>query len=87
MTSVYLHAKHHGQGIATAALHALLHSYMIPVLKARTIRSSVLVGNIASKKAQETNGFREIGTFWIEIGEERGGGKKECWLMEWRADV
>lgn len=83
---VYLHPRYHNQGLATSCLQALIHSYMVPVLHATRIRATVLVGNMGSRRAQEKNGFREIGRFWTEIGENRGGGTKECWVMEWRAD-
>lgn len=78
----WLRPKFFGQGVATGALNALIHDYVLPVLKPKTdLMCSAFTDNPASKRVQEKCGFKEIGTFERQVAEERGGGTKTEWLL------
>jgi L-amino acid N-acyltransferase YncA len=58
--SVYVHPAHHGRGIATALLRALIDS--TETAGVWTIQSGVFPENIPSLRLHEKAGFRVIGT-------------------------
>lgn len=79
----YLDPVYQGQGIMKVVLRTLLQNYLVPICEARRIRSTVYVGNWASRKTFERAGFVMRKTNWVNAGESRGGMMKEEWWMEW----
>lgn len=84
----YLAPSHHGRGIMTAAVHALIHGWMVPRMGVKHISVNMTKGNAPSVRVFEKNGFKLIGTTidCKEMPEERGGGKYGLHVMEWRAE-
>ncbi|KAH9950908.1 GNAT domain-containing protein [Amylocystis lapponica] len=53
----YLASSHHGRGIMSAALGALLSLWAVPRMAARRCRVEIFEGNIGSMRVFEKNGF------------------------------
>ncbi|GAA6061223.1 hypothetical protein JCM10212_002682 [Sporobolomyces blumeae] len=82
----YLAPSYHSQGIMSLCLSSLLQTYLVPYLDAQTIRSSAFADNVASIRVQENAGrLRRTGeTFWCQVSESRGGGRREEVVLEWK---
>ncbi|KAG6861262.1 hypothetical protein C0995_002070 [Termitomyces sp. Mi166 len=76
--------ERHSQGIMTAAMSALMKSWVIPRLDARRIQASVLEGNIASIKVLEKVGFKLRGT--ISAYEDVKGVSRGTQWLDWTRD-
>jgi len=61
----YLAPSHHGRGIMTAAVGALINDFMIPYMNVDFIAGSYFDHNSASRKVFERNGF----VFWKTVEE------------------
>ncbi|KAK4704555.1 hypothetical protein P7C70_g1661, partial [Phenoliferia sp. Uapishka_3] len=83
----YIDPTFNGRGVMTQVLRTLIDSYMIPALHATKIRATVYVGNIASRRVFEKNGFELVGTAWVNEGESRGGKMREEWWFEWSRET
>ncbi|TDL25993.1 acyl-CoA N-acyltransferase [Rickenella mellea] len=81
----YLSPSHHGKGIMTAAIKAILYQWAVPRMNAKKAIGTVFKGNIGSIRVFEKNGFVMRGTVknWGNIPEGRGGGKVDLHFMEW----
>lgn len=69
----------------TAVIRLLIDEWVIPRMNAKTIRTNVFVGNVASQRVFEKNGFRFVETLhdWLPVSESRGGGKTSIHILEW----
>ncbi|SCZ93406.1 BZ3500_MvSof-1268-A1-R1_Chr6-3g08638 [Microbotryum saponariae] len=74
----FLAPQYHRQGIMAAALKCIIESYLLPVLKARHIRSCAFEDNWGSRRTQEKCGMRRLPDedHEVDVAESRGGGKK-----------
>ncbi|KAK4704517.1 hypothetical protein P7C70_g1692, partial [Phenoliferia sp. Uapishka_3] len=79
--------EHAGKGVMTRVFSHLFDAYLIPVLNVRHVLSYAFCGNEGSKRVHEKLKFKLIGTDWLEMREDRGGGKKEEWIFEWKLPV
>ncbi|SGY16194.1 BQ5605_C012g06800 [Microbotryum silenes-dioicae] len=78
LRTVFLAPQYHRQGIMAAALQCIIESYLIPVLKARHIRSCAFEDNWGSRRTQEKCGMRRVPDedHEVDVAESRGGSKK-----------
>ncbi|GAD99898.1 acetyltransferase, GNAT family family [Paecilomyces variotii No. 5] len=85
----YLAPSHHGRGIMTAVVRALINEWAIPHMNAHIIKVSTYVGNTGSVRVFEKNGFEmeHILENWSTIPENRGGGKVSINVLAWRAST
>lgn len=68
LTSVpdYMASSHHGRGIMSKAIGTLIREWMVPRMNAKHMRTEAFVGNAASVRVFEKNGFVLEGTTKIE---------------------
>ncbi|KAJ6543559.1 GNAT domain-containing protein [Mycena vulgaris] len=80
----YLAPSHHGRGLMTVAVNALITQWGIPALRAKCIRSSTFETNHGSLKVLQKNQFLIVETLveHVDVGEER---KRTLYLLERRA--
>lgn len=78
----YLAPSHHGQGIMSAAVAAVLKSWAVPRCNAHFIQANAFIGNRASVRVFEKNGFTLQKTIedCIEVRGERRG----LYFLQWR---
>jgi RimJ/RimL family protein N-acetyltransferase len=55
--TVYLAPSHHGRGIMSAAIDAIINKFLVPYMNAHLITGSFFDYNLASRKVFEKNGF------------------------------
>ena len=75
-----------GRGVMSQALSHLFEAFLVPstLLNVRHILSYAFVGNDGSRRVHEKLGFVVFGTDWLDMPEDRGGGKREEWIFEWK---
>ncbi|KAF8889271.1 GNAT domain-containing protein [Infundibulicybe gibba] len=77
----YLAPSHHGRGIMTAALEAIIEKWAVPRMNARHIRATTFVGNEGSLRVLTKAGFRVTDTVQdIEVQ----GEKRSLYILERR---
>ncbi|KAJ9250609.1 hypothetical protein DTO207G8_5986 [Paecilomyces variotii] len=83
----YLASSHHGRGIMTAVVRALINEWAVPHMNARIIKVSTYVGNTGSVRVFEKNGFQmeHVLEDWSTVAENRGGGRASINVLGWRA--
>lgn len=83
---VLLLPEYAGKGVMSIVLSTLFESFLVPsqLLNVHHILSYAFVGNDGSRRVHEKLGFRIIGTDWLDMREDRGGGKREEWIFEWK---
>lgn len=83
-----LSPSHHGKGIMTAVIHALIHDFAVPYMNARTIKATTYVENKGSARVFEKNGFKRQCTLedWADVPQNRGGGKRSIHVYVWNRD-
>ncbi|KAH7102119.1 acyl-CoA N-acyltransferase, partial [Auriculariales sp. MPI-PUGE-AT-0066] len=83
----WLASAYHGRGIMPAVLGALMQSWAIPRLSMGKMLACVFVGNRASIRVFEKNGFKHIGDVpdLISMPESKGGGMRSVHVVEWRS--
>lgn len=82
----YLAPTHHGKGIMTLAVSTLLEQWIKPRMNAKRINTTVFKGNIGSLRVFEKNGFVLEKTLedWVEIAEDKGGGRVGLHILRWK---
>ncbi|KAJ6616966.1 acyl-CoA N-acyltransferase [Mycena sp. CBHHK59/15] len=77
----YLAPSHHGRGLMTAAVGAIIQQWGFPRMRTTRIRSSAFVGNHGSVKVLEKNGFVIVDTLvdHVDVGKD----KKSLHIFEW----
>lgn len=81
----YLAPTHHGKGIMTAVIKAVIDEWAVPRMNARVIKASAYADNRASVRVFEKNGFRlecELED-WAVVPRDRGGGVKSIVVLVW----
>ncbi|KAF7131209.1 hypothetical protein CNMCM5793_004259 [Aspergillus hiratsukae] len=81
----YLAPTHHGKGIMTAVIKAVIEEWAVPRMNARVIKASAYADNRASMRVFEKNGFRlehELED-WAVVPRDRGGGVKSIVVLVW----
>ncbi|PKX95579.1 GNAT family N-acetyltransferase [Aspergillus novofumigatus IBT 16806] len=79
----YLSPTHHGKGIMTAVIKAVIEEWAVPRMNARVIKASAYADNRASMRVFEKNGFRleyELED-WAVVPLDRGGGVKSIVVL------
>lgn len=71
----------------TTVVRTLIDEWAVPRMNARLIKASAYVGNVASVRVFEKNGFEMEHTMedWSIVPESRGGGQKSIHVLGWRA--
>ncbi|KAH7103338.1 acyl-CoA N-acyltransferase [Auriculariales sp. MPI-PUGE-AT-0066] len=82
----WLDPEYHGQGIMTAAVRCVLEQWAVPRMNAHHVVVTMYLGNKASVRVFEKNGFRLIDDVpdCAEIMESKGGGRTGLHVLEWR---
>lgn len=85
---VWLLPSHHGQGIMSAVLNALIAEWLIPKMNVNILKSSALVGNEGSVRVHQKCGFVleqtiEKGTKDMASYKFGGGGKRDIYVFKW----
>ncbi|GFF22558.1 putative ribosomal-protein-alanine acetyltransferase [Aspergillus udagawae] len=81
----FLSPAHHGKGIMTAVIKAVVEEWAVPRMNARVIKASAYADNRASMRVFEKNGFRleyELED-WAVVPLDRGGGVKSIVVLVW----
>ncbi|KAF7165390.1 hypothetical protein CNMCM5623_009555 [Aspergillus felis] len=84
-TEDYLSPTHHGKGIMTAVIKAVVEEWAVPRMNARVIKASAYAENRASMRVFEKNGFQlefELED-WAVVPLDRGGGVKSIVVLVW----
>jgi RimJ/RimL family protein N-acetyltransferase len=73
----------------STALKILIEEYAIPRMNCHRIFSTVHFGNEASLGVFRKNGFvqREVAVDAFVIPEQRGGGRRDLLVLEWKRTV
>ncbi|KAH7102118.1 acyl-CoA N-acyltransferase [Auriculariales sp. MPI-PUGE-AT-0066] len=84
----WLASAYHRQGIMPAVLGALMQTWAIPRLGMKQVLACAFVGNRASIRVFEKNGFKHIGDVpdLVPMPESKGGGMRSVHVVEWRLD-
>ena len=83
--SDYLAPSHHGKGIMSAAIKAVME-WAVPMMNVRHINVTAYAHNIASLRVFEKNGYTHLETI-TDFGkqvESKGGRTYSLAVMEWR---
>ena len=82
----WLNASHRGQGVMSAVVKTLMQEWAIPRMNVRFMIVSAYIGNRASLRVFEKNGFSYVKDVQdvIQFPESKGGGMKGLHVLEWR---
>jgi len=72
----------------TAALRTILHKWLVPVLNGRHVVATAMLGNRASVRVFEKNGFRCVGDVQdtIQMPKSKGGEKIGVHVLDWKLE-
>ncbi|KAF7317747.1 Acetyltransferase, GNAT family [Mycena kentingensis (nom. inval.)] len=81
----YLAPSHHGRGIMSAVVHAMIHEWGVSRMGVHLVRSNAFEGNFGSLKVLKKNGFMEVDYVpdVVQIGEQKRG----MHFLEWSASM
>ncbi|KAH7102117.1 acyl-CoA N-acyltransferase [Auriculariales sp. MPI-PUGE-AT-0066] len=84
----WLASAYHRQGIMPAVLGALMKSWAIPRMGCTQMKVTAMLGNRASVRVFEKNGFKYVGDVpeVIPIMESKGGGRMGVHVVEWHLE-
>ncbi|CAG8067967.1 unnamed protein product [Penicillium salamii] len=90
----YLSPTHHGKGIMSRAVQAVIRDWAVPRMNMNHLRGSFVVGNVGSQRVFERNNFEEVGVFkdwlpeifkdWLPENSKKSLGKMSIVIMEWK---
>ncbi|KZV99028.1 hypothetical protein EXIGLDRAFT_726511 [Exidia glandulosa HHB12029] len=84
----WIDPAHQGQGIMTAVIATLIREWCIPKMNTRIIFASAFMGNRASVRVFEKNGFRNLpdAPDVLQLPDAKGGGRMGLHRLEWRLE-
>lgn len=84
-SSDYLAPSHHGRGIMSASIKAVME-WAVQMMNIRRIIVTAYAGNVASLRVFEKNGFTHLDTLvnCRKQAESKGGRTYSLAVMEWR---
>ncbi|KAJ5773542.1 hypothetical protein N7457_008438 [Penicillium paradoxum] len=82
----YLSPTHHGRGIMSLAVRAIVQDWAIPRMNLHHLKSSYYLGNIGSSRVFEKNNFEKVCTLkdWSKGNPKKGQGMMSMAVMEWK---
>ncbi|EJD37536.1 acyl-CoA N-acyltransferase [Auricularia subglabra TFB-10046 SS5] len=82
----WIDPEYQGQGIMTAVVRAMIEQWAVPRMNARHIIAAIYLGNRASVRVFEKNGFESLPDVHdiVKIAESKGGGRTGLHVLEWR---
>ena len=81
-----LASSHHGRGIMTSAIRAILHDWAIPHMRVRTVMATADADNLGSLRVFAKNNFQYMGTVVNEVDmSHKGRNNNILGVMKWTA--